>query len=154
MLAIFPSPAGCRTGCGTQLRIFDRLESNPLAILRNPSDTRRHYFPSPSARDFAMPPAQVCQQLIYSHQRQHSLQNCAEADEDYKQLQELSQSAIIGKFVDRPKQMAPITTIIKTPINTEIIKIPFAVHEHARSWRGNRLRESAPKGLGVTVIVV
>jgi hypothetical protein len=28
------------------------------------------------------------------------------------------------------KQMAPITTIIKTPINTEIIKIPFAVHGH------------------------
>src|SRR5260370_15165337 len=36
-------------------------------------------------------------------QRQHSLQDSRKADEHDEQLEKLRQSAVIGKFVDRPK---------------------------------------------------
>jgi hypothetical protein len=49
------------------------------------------------------------------------LQNCGEADENYKQLQKLGQSAINGKFVDRPKTDG---TDNDDNQNAEIIRIP------------------------------
>src|SRR5258708_9560392 len=38
-----------------------------------------------------------------AEQRQHSLQDSRKADEHDEQLEKLCQSAVIGKFVDRPK---------------------------------------------------
>jgi len=49
------------------------------------------------------------------------LQDRGQADQHDEQFEKVCQAAIANKFIDGPKQIAPMTTTIRTPIKAESI---------------------------------
>ena len=89
------------------------------------------------ASTFSLSSASLCDESARGHgtslnrnaeQRQNPLQHRRDADPYHEQLEQLRQSTITSKLVYCAKtDGAPMTTIIKTPIKTEIITISFAI---------------------------
>ena len=66
---------------------------------------------------------------VNAQQRQNPLKNSCDADQHHQQLEQLRQPTINGKPVYAQKQIAPMTTIIKTPIKAESIVPPVVAND-------------------------
>ena len=75
----------------------------------------------------ALSRAEAALEPTNSRQRQDPLEDRRQADQHHEQFEKACQTAILDKLIDGPKQIAPMTQIIRIPIKaTSIAKPPRA----------------------------